>query len=146
MFELAALYFILLLLVLTLSIYSAFSVDSITDILYPDGSTYIWGYFVGFVGVYGATIILLSTPILYVYNFISITVLPAVIIYFIAILITHTYMLRRRRWAWVIGVALHLNILSWIVNYRYVTKRWNYIEEHKYVNNSFKGKKKIRKR
>lgn len=90
-----------------------------------EARSYIWGYFIGWMGIFiwGSQSILLVMT----HNDPQVILLGCILI---APAIVHFYIIKRRKWAWVVGTILHLNPviwitpIIWIINGIYMKNRW----------------------
>ena len=89
----------------------------------PNTKPYKWGFYMGCMGVASAPIALLflwaalENP--------SDPVMPFLFFLWAAGLTTTGYfIIKRQKWAWIIGTILQFNIVSWIVNGVYQKNRW----------------------
>jgi len=87
---------------------------------FPETRPYRWGYFIGFCSI-AVAFSLLDILISRNLDFFSCSIVSAVIaIYFLL----GFFIIKRKRWAVVIGTILTLNPIIWICNIFYLKKRW----------------------
>ncbi|MFH1912984.1 MAG: hypothetical protein ABIK45_01745 [Pseudomonadota bacterium] len=89
--------------------------------LYPGAKPYKWGYYTGLMGMmtYG-----LLALMLVVTSAVKDQKTIAALIFFTLSTIPYYFILKRRRWAWVVGIILLFNPILWIVNAVYARNRW----------------------
>ena len=88
----------------------------------PNVTPYTWGYFIGLMGA-------LSGFCFGLFYFISGLALGADQVfvgglYLLFVGAVHIFIVKRKRWAWILGTILQLNPILWIINGIYVSKRW----------------------
>lgn len=84
----------------------------------PNVKSYIWGYYIGWNGVILGFILAL---LLIASN----TPNKGFLIFIFFLIYSHIYILLRRKWAWILGTILTLNLIIWLINFKYVMNRWN---------------------
>ncbi len=114
---------------------NAFRLEGIRKKTISNELPYTWGYFQGMFCMWiGCMWILTGLVIVFAgkpeFDKVSlgILIIGAVILY----VASGYYIIQRKKWAWVTGTILTLNIFVWIGNYIYCKKRWH--EFHKNVN------------
>ncbi len=46
-------------------------------------------------------------------------------LFFLITAVVHVFMIKRKRWAWLVGIILQLNPILWIINGIYLKNRWD---------------------
>ena len=118
----AAFFLLFVLIVSAIAAFIAWRLDKKLHEKNPLLLPYKWGYFVGVQAVISSVIfgilITLSFPEEPVGWFLYIT----------PVLVSHVFIIRRNKWGWIFGVILHMNLISWIMNFFYAKKRWHEFE------------------
>ncbi len=78
---------------------------------------YKWGYYIGYAGLIGSALFTF-----YVVLFSA--ALALVLVISIPEAISSYYIIRRKKWAWVLGTILSLNPILWIAHIFYGRNRW----------------------
>jgi amino acid permease len=88
---------------------------------HPGAMPYKWGYYTGLMGMltYGLLALMLLA-----YSIFEGQEAYAVSIGFLLATIPYFFILKRKRWAWVVGIILLFNPILWIVNAVYARNRW----------------------
>jgi hypothetical protein len=91
----------------------------------PGAMPYKWGYYTGLMGM--MTYALLALMLL------SYSVLDgrqdyAVMLLFVLAVIPYYYIIKRKRWAWVVGTILLFNPVLWIIDAVYARNRWRELD------------------
>ncbi len=90
------------------------------------GLPYVWGYFQGSSGLIAGSLAFVAglAGAEYGINSTVLTLILAGAIWAPA----GYYVIRRRRWAWIVHTAASLNPVWWIANYLYARRRWSELE------------------
>jgi len=116
------------------SIVIAIKVGNVFDEKYPNLQPYKWGFFQGWVGLLTGgvlTILMLINPLLLFSDLklsedegfrIFVTVFMAV--YMSIMAIACLFIIKRKRWGWIVATILSLNPILWVVNGIYLKNRW----------------------
>jgi hypothetical protein len=117
-----------LIVLLIFSAWVAFKKDASLRKKYPEVKPFAWGYFVGMAGTLAGAALgireLLAAPELYGRppDF-------CVVIAWVLFACIHLLMVLRMKWAWVVGIVLHVNPILWMVNGLYLARRWDEMSE-----------------
>jgi hypothetical protein len=79
---------------------------------------YTWGYFLGIAGV-------VSSVLISLFFFCQGSLGLPIGLFFLAIASPFWFIIKRRKWAWIIGSILSLNPFIMVANYFYAKKRWH---------------------
>ena len=96
----------------------------------PNVMPYKWGYYTGVMGLLLYCMISLLFFIGAAVNS-SELILPA--FFFASSTVPFVFIIKRYRWAWVVGSILLFNPVSWIINFIYAKNRWNELIKDKEV-------------
>lgn len=113
-------------LCLAISLAVSFLMNASLHKKHPEVKSYVWGYFIGCVGMLSLTV----TGVLLIvdasnnygirsdkYEAFGIVALMAAIVHF--------FILKRSKWAFIIGTLIQLNPILWIINGLYLKNRWS---------------------
>ncbi|BCS88630.1 hypothetical protein [Pseudodesulfovibrio sediminis] len=87
----------------------------------PHVRVYRWGYYLGAMGVMGYGLLALVATALVLTGETKAVVLAAL---FILCAVPFFFIIRRKRWAWIVGTILLFNPVLWIINAIYARHRW----------------------
>lgn len=120
-----AIYWGIMIVCLVISTPTAFAMNDSLHKKYPELKPYTWGYYVGWMGMLGwsAIGILQLIAASNAYGGRSGTLVVLGVVSLVAA-IAHFFIIRRNKWAWVIGIILQLNPVLWIINGIYLKNRW----------------------
>jgi hypothetical protein len=114
--------------VVLVSIYFAGTLDVRLMVRNPAARRYGWGFYSGCMGVACAPAALLM--MLFVVktgmngNWIASGKCLVYTVFFTVNVFSGWFIIRRKRWAWVVGTIFSCNIFVWIINYYYGRNRW----------------------
>jgi hypothetical protein len=110
------------------SIFTASALEKRLKSRTPATRPYRWGFYVGTMGIACAPIALLTILGAIVAgrnrNWIPFGECLAFAVFFIVHTVCGWFIIRRKRWAWVLGTIFSCNIFVWIINYNYGRNRW----------------------
>lgn len=95
----------------------------------PDMLPYTWGYFLGYSGLIGGLIMILTGVALTVAGFYR-DWFPIALVYVVTLGIASYGVLIRRRWGWFFHIPLSLNPGLWAFNSVYAHNRWRELPWH----------------
>lgn len=87
----------------------------------PHVRAYAWGFYLGAMGMMGYGLLALVATALVLTGETKAVVLAAL---FILCAVPYFFIIRRRRWAWIVGTILLFNPILWIINAFYARHRW----------------------
>ncbi len=94
----------------------------------PATRPYRWGFFLGCMEVATAPFILLTLFGMLTFaengKWERFGAWLAYTIYFVVLVDSGWFIIKRKRWAWVVGTICTCNIILWAINYAYSSKRW----------------------
>ena len=113
-------------LCLAISIPAAFTMNDSLHKKHPELKPYAWGYYIGWMGMlsWSAIGILQFMAASKTYGSRSDTFAVLGVIFIVAA-IAHFFIIKRNKWAWVIGIILQFNPILWIINGIYLKNRWD---------------------
>ncbi|MGB9429937.1 MAG: hypothetical protein WCC11_08715 [Gammaproteobacteria bacterium] len=97
---------------------------------HPELKPYKWGYFTGWMGVLnGIGVVILACILLYLetYDYYPNNHDLYVLLLVLGIIaaISGTFILKRNKWGWVVGLIMQFNLIMWIINGIYLKNRWS---------------------
>lgn len=121
----AAIYWGMTIVCLVISIPAAFTMNDSLHKKHPELKPYAWGYYIGWMGMlsWSAIGILQFIAASKTYGSRSDTFAVLGVVFLVAA-IAHFFIIKRNKWAWVIGIILQLNPILWIINGIYLKNRW----------------------
>lgn len=120
-----AIYWGITIVCLVISIPAAFTMNDSLHKKHPELKPYAWGYYIGWMGT-------LSWSAIGILQFIAASntygsrsdTFAALGFVFLVAAIAHFFIIKRNKWAWIIGIILQLNPVLWIINGIYLKNRW----------------------
>jgi len=121
-----AIYWGITIICLLISVPVAFSMNNALHKKHPDVKPYAWGYYIGLMGALSGTAvgILQFVAASRTYGSRSDTFV-LLGIFFLVTAVVHVFIVKRNKWAWIIGIILQLNPILWIINGIYLKNRWS---------------------
>jgi hypothetical protein len=123
--DIAGLFDLYFLAAIGFSIWIAFKLEKRLKMRLPHVRPYKWGFYTGCMGVAGAPLLLISPIAISTAktgeDMLGVLALAA---WLIIQSVCGFFIIKRRRWAWVIGTILWLCPLVWIINNIYAKHRW----------------------
>lgn len=120
-----AIYWVIIIACLLISIPVSFSMNDSLHKNHPEVKPYAWGYYIGWMGMLNSSafsiVQFISASKTYGRNSDTFAVLGLILL---IVAITHFFIIKRNKWAWVIGIAFQLNPILWIINGIYLKNRW----------------------
>ena len=112
-------------LCILISIPIAFKMSKDLHNAFPDLKPYAWGYYIGLSGalsssVFSVVMIVIAINI----NDSRSSFYFAFSVLFAISTVAHFFIIKRNKWAWVIGIILELNLVLWVINSIYLKNRW----------------------
>ena len=92
----------------------------------PNLLPFAWGFFVGYMGVVFSLISAASLFIESTHKYGSAA--TGMVVLGLIMLLTafvHIYMIKRNKWAWLVGIVISMNPILWVVNGIYLKNRWH---------------------
>jgi len=120
-----AIYWGTMIICLLISVPAAFSMNDSLHKKYPEVKPYAWGYYIGCMGTlsWSAVGILQFIAASKTYGSRSDTFIALGIIFLISA-VAHFFIIKRNKWAWIVGIIMQLNPILWIINGIYLKNRW----------------------
>ena len=89
----------------------------------PNVTPYTWGYFIGLMGALSG----FSFGLFYFIAGLALGADQVLVggLYLLLFAAVHVFIIKRKRWAWIVGTILQLNPILWIINGIYGKKRWH---------------------
>lgn len=109
--------FMIQIVIILISLPTAFSLNTKQQQLNPSLLPYKWGYFTGVAGILSYVILAFLSISHDIYSIVFALIAFAAAIPF-------TFIIKRHKWAWIAGSILSLNPIVMIFNYYYLKKRW----------------------
>lgn len=110
------------------SIFAAFALEKRLKARIPTARPYRWGFYVGSMGLACAPLALFCGAAMIVAGrnerWVTFGECLAFTVFFALHAICGWFIVRRTRWAWVVGSLLSCNIFVWVINYVYGRNRW----------------------
>ena len=140
-----AVFWAITIICLLISIPAAFTMNDSLHKKNPDLKPYAWGYYIGLMGALSGTSvgILQFVAASKTYGSRSDT-LVLLGIFFLVTAVVHVFIIKRNKWAWIVGIILQLNPILWIINGIYLKNRWSEMSglsieavAHKFSRSSF---------
>lgn len=111
---------------LAISIPAAFIMNASLHKKHPKLKPYAWGYFIGWTGM-------LSGSAFSILHFAAASetygsrsdIFEVLGVLSLVTAIAHFFIIKRNKWAWVIGIILQVNPILWIINSIYLKNRWD---------------------
>ena len=121
-----AVFWAITIICLLISIPAAFTMNDSLHKKNPDLKPYAWGYYIGLMGALSGTSvgILQFVAASKTYGSRSDT-LVLLGIFFLVTAVVHVFIIKRNKWAWIVGIILQLNPILWIINGIYLKNRWS---------------------
>lgn len=108
-------YWVVTILFMLVSIPMAFTMNKELHQEHPEVKPYAWGYYTGWMGSLGSTVISIFLLIAGEYLWAVVFLISAV---------ANLFIIKRYRWAWVVGIVLQFNPILWVINGIYLKNRW----------------------
>ena len=111
---------------LLISVPASFSMNESLHKKIPDVKPYAWGYYIGLIGALSGTAVgilqFVAASKTYGSRSDSFVLLG---ILFLVTAVVHFFIIKRNKWAWIVGIILQLNPILWIINGIYLKNRWS---------------------
>lgn len=128
--DLIAIWLLYTLVAACVSIPVAFNLENRLKVRLPHTKPYKWGFYIGCMNLAVTPLALLSFMALFTVST-SDAVLGALImaVYFSIHAVSGWFIIKRRRWALIVGTILQCNLFSWVINGIYLSRRWEELTE-----------------
>jgi hypothetical protein len=120
-----AIFWYITIICLLISVPAAFTMNESLHKEHPDVKPYAWGYYIGLMGSLSGTAVAILQFIAAskTYGNRSDTFI-LLGIFFLVTAVVHIFIVKRNKWAWIVGIILQLNPILWIINGIYLKNRW----------------------